>query len=218
MSTRGREMHDLVAELYPLCRSITGDGVRETLRRVAKHVPLETREVASGTQVFDWTVPPEWNVRAAHITGPDGRRVVDFETSNLHLMSYSVPTRARVSRAELDAHLHSLPDHPDWVPYRTSYYSRDWGFCLSERQRASLGEGEYEVVVDSDLRDGHLTYGELLISMVPPGQSHRYWQTLLFGTKTLARPLPSMSATIGVSYAVQLAFFSWTSVAPVLPS
>ena len=167
VSTPGREMHDLVAELYPLCRSITGDGVRETLRRVAKHVPLEIREVASGTQVFDWTVPPEWNIRSAHITGPDGRRVVDFETSNLHVMSYSVPTRARLSRAELDTHLHSLPDQPDRVPYRTSYYSRDWGFCVSERQRASLGDGEYEVVIDSDLRDGHHTYGELLI----PGET-----------------------------------------------
>jgi aminopeptidase-like protein len=160
-------MHELVAVLYPLCRSITGDGVRETLRRVAKRVPLEMREVPSGTQVFDWTVPREWNIRAAHITGPDGRRVVDFETSNLHVMSYSVPVRARLSRSELDAHLHSLPEHPDWVPYRTSYYADDWGFCLSERQRASLSDGEYEVVIDSDLRDGHLTYGELLI----PGET-----------------------------------------------
>jgi aminopeptidase-like protein len=163
----GREMHELVADLYPLCRSITGDGVRETLRRVAKQVPLEVREVPSGTQVFDWVVPPEWNIRAAHITGPDGRRVVDFETSNLHVMSYSVPIRARLSRSELDSHLHSLPERPDWVPYRTSYYSEDWGFCLSERQRATLGDGEYEVVIDSELRDGHLTYGELLI----PGET-----------------------------------------------
>jgi aminopeptidase-like protein len=160
-------LYELVAELYPLCRSITGEGVRETLRRVGKHVPLDVHEVPTGTEVFDWTVPREWNIREAHLTGPDGRRVVDFADSNLHVMSYSVPVDARMSRAELDAHLHSAPEHPDWVPYRTSYYADDWGFCLSERQRAALPDGEYAVVIDSDLRDGHLSYGECLV----PGET-----------------------------------------------
>jgi aminopeptidase-like protein len=159
----GAEIHRLVADLFPLCRSITGDGVRETLRRVAKHVPLELHEVPTGTEVFDWTVPREWNIREAHITGPDGERVVDFEASNLHVMSYSVPVRARLTRAELDAHLFSLPEHPDWVPYRTSYYSEAWGFCVSEHSRAALPDGDYDVVIDSELRDGYLTYGECLV-------------------------------------------------------
>ena len=166
--TPGREMHDFVADLFPLCRSITGNGVRETLRRVAKHILLDVREVATGTQAFDWTVPREWNIRSARITRPDGRTVVDFEASNLHVVSYSVPVHARLTRAELEPHLHSAPEHPDWVPYRTSYYSEDWGFCLSQRQRDALDDGEYDVFIDAELTDGHLTYGECLI----PGETN----------------------------------------------
>jgi aminopeptidase-like protein len=161
-------MYDFVADLFPLCRSITGNGVRETLRRVAKHVPLDVHEVPTGTQVFDWTVPREWNIRGGRVTGPDGRTVVDFASSNLHVVGYSTPVHARLTRAELETHLHSVPEHPDWVPYRTSYYSEDWGFCLTQQQRDELDDGDYDVFIDADLDDGHLTYGECLI----PGETN----------------------------------------------
>jgi aminopeptidase-like protein len=160
-------MHALVRELYPICRSITGDGVRETLRILSRHVPLSVVEVPTGTAVLDWTVPREWNVRDAWIKDASGRRVVDFRKSNLHVVSYSVPVRARLPLGELRKHLHSLPDRPDWVPYRTSYYAESWGFCLSQRQLDALPEGEYEVSIDSSLEPGHLTYGELVL----PGET-----------------------------------------------
>jgi aminopeptidase-like protein len=162
-------MYELVRELYPLCRSLTGDGVRETLRILARHVPLEIHEVPSGTQVFDWTVPREWNLREAWIATRGGRRVVDARDSNLHVVSYSTPLRRTLPLAELQAHLHSLPDRPDWIPYRTSYYHEGWGFCVSERQRAALDEPEYEVCIDASLAPGHLSYGEWLL----PGRSAR---------------------------------------------
>jgi aminopeptidase-like protein len=164
MSAIGGEMHALVRELYPLCRSITGDGVRETLRRVAAHIDLETHEVPSGTPVLDWVVPPEWNVRDAWIKDADGKKLVDFQTCNLHLVSYSVPFRGRLTAAELDDHLYSLPDHPDWIPYRTAYYEPTWGFCVTRRQRDRLREGEFDVCVDTSLEPGHLTYGELVLA------------------------------------------------------
>ena len=147
----GRRMHDLCRELFPLTRSITGDGVRQTLAVVGRTLPLERHEVPSGTPVLDWTVPPEWNLHDAWVAGPDGRRVVDLADSNLHVMSYSVPVRARMPLAELQPHLHSLPDRPTWVPYRTSYYNPDWGFCLRHDVREALPEGEYEVVIDATL-------------------------------------------------------------------
>jgi aminopeptidase-like protein len=159
----GKELHDLVAELYPLCRSITGDGVRDTLEIVGREIDLEVHEVPSGTQVFDWTVPREWNAHDAWVKDASGRKVIDFQASNLHLVSYSVPTRVTVPLAELKEHLFTLPDHPDWVPYRTSYYSEAWGFCASQRLVDSLPEGDYEVMVDTTLADGHLTYGEHLV-------------------------------------------------------
>jgi aminopeptidase-like protein len=162
-------MYELIRELYPLCRSLTGDGVRETLRILARHVPLEIHEVPSGTQVFDWTVPREWNLREAWIATRDGRRVVDARDSNLHVVSYSTPLRGTLPLAELQAHLHSLPERPDWVPYRTSYYHEGWGFCVSERQRAALTEPAYEVCIDASLAPGHLSYGEWLL----PGRSAR---------------------------------------------
>jgi aminopeptidase-like protein len=157
----GGDMHRLIAGLYPICRSITGDGVRETLRRVQQLTPLEIREVPTGTPVFDWMVPPEWNIREAWIRDAGGRKVVDFRDSNLHVVSYSTPVRARMSLAELAPHLHVLPEHPDWIPYRTSYYKPTWGFCLSARQREAMNEGAYEVLIDSSLEPGSLTYGEL---------------------------------------------------------
>jgi aminopeptidase-like protein len=166
----GQQMHDLIRELYPICRSITGSGVRESLRRVAKHVPLTVHEVPTGTPVFDWTVPQEWNIRDAYVKGPDGRKIVDFSKSNLHVLNYSTPVRHRLSLAELREHLHALPDHPDWIPYKTSYYQARWGFCLSQNQLDRLGEGSYEAVIDATLEDGHLTYGEYLVPGTSPDE------------------------------------------------
>jgi aminopeptidase-like protein len=163
----GQEIFDLIVELFPVCRSITGDGVRQTLRRLQQLIPLELREVPSGAQVFDWTVPKEWNIRDAWVKDRNGERVIDFKKSNLHVLNYSMPFKGRMSLAELKPHLFTLPDHPDWVPYRTSYYKEAWGFCLSHKQLLSLPDGHYDVCVDSTLADGHLTYGECLI----PGRS-----------------------------------------------
>jgi len=153
-------MLDFIAELYPICRSITGEGVRETLRMIQKRIPLEMHEVPSGTNVFDWTVPLEWNVSDAYIKNEAGVRVVDFNANNLHLMSYSSPVKKRMTLEELNPHLFSLPDHPKWIPYRTSYYQENWGFCLPHKNRELLKNGEYEVVIDSTLLPGSLTYGE----------------------------------------------------------
>jgi aminopeptidase-like protein len=159
----GRRILGLIGELYPICRSITGDGFRETLRALQKLVPIQVHEVPSGTRVLDWTVPREWNIRDAYVKNSRGERVIDFRRSNLHVLNYSVPVRTVLSRAELDTHLFSLPEHPDWIPYRTSYYRETWGFCLSQRDRMALAEDDYEVVIDSTLAPGSLTYGELLL-------------------------------------------------------
>lgn len=159
----GRDMYRLVAELFPITRSITGAGFRKTLDILRRHIPLEVREVPSGTKVFDWTVPKEWNIRDAYIKDAAGRKVVDLQRSNLHVVSYSVPVRETMSLAELKPHLHTLPAQPDWIPYRTSYYRESWGFCLSHRDLLGLQEGDYEVVIDSSLEDGSLTFGELFL-------------------------------------------------------
>jgi len=158
---------ELIRAIYPICRSITGNGVRETLASVARHVPLEVFEVPSRTPVFDWEVPREWNIRDAFIADSTGRRIVDFKRHNLHVMSYSVPVRARMRFEELRPHLFSLPDHPDWIPYRTSYYRENWGFCLTHRKFALMQDGEYDVVIDSELKPGSLTYAECRI----PGET-----------------------------------------------
>ncbi|HSR92983.1 MAG TPA: DUF4910 domain-containing protein [Gemmatimonadales bacterium] len=159
----GEEMHVFIAEAFPICRSITGHGVRRTLAMIAERIPLTVHEVPTGTQVFDWTVPREWNIRDAWIKDPSGRKVVDFQESNLHVVNYSVPIHARMSLAELRPHLFTLPVKPDLIPYRTSYYKEAWGFCLAHRQLEALPEGEYEVFVDSTLADGSLTYGECFL-------------------------------------------------------
>jgi aminopeptidase-like protein len=159
----GRRMHRLITELYPICRSISGAGVRETLERIGREIPLAVEEVPSATDVLDWTVPREWNIRDAYVRDLRGRRVIDFNRCNLHVLGYSVPFSGRVSRQELDRHLFSIPDHPDWIPYRTSYYEEAWGFCVSERQRAALRDPQYDVLIDSSLEDGSLTYGECLL-------------------------------------------------------
>jgi aminopeptidase-like protein len=157
-------MIGLIEQLYPLCRSITGDGLRQSLRLIARELPsLALHEVATGTPVFDWTVPREWNVRGAYIATLDGRRLVDFARSNLHLLQYSTPVDRIVERAELLRHLHTLPETPDWIPYRTAYYSEAWGFCLSQRQAEQLTDAAYRVVIDTSLAPGHLTYGELVL-------------------------------------------------------
>lgn len=163
----GNEIHQLMAELYPICRSITGNGLRETLRRLQAHVPIVMHEVPTGTKVLDWTVPNEWNVRDAYVKGPGGERVVDFRRSNLHVLNYSAPMQGKVSRQELLAHCFSLPEHPDWIPYRTSYYREAWGFCVTHRQLTALTADEYEVRIDSTLAPGTLTYGELAL----PGET-----------------------------------------------
>ena len=159
----GERMHALIAELYPLCRSLTGEGFRETLARLSRHIPLQLHHVASGTQVFDWTVPLEWNIRDAYIKNAAGQRVVDFQQSNLHVVGYSVPIHARVPLEELKRHVFTLPESPNWIPYRTSYFKRDWGFCMTHRQWSTLTEPEYEVCIDVSLEDGALTYGECCI-------------------------------------------------------
>ena len=162
----GAQMHALVEQLYPLCRSITGDGVRATLNILAESIPLTVHEIPTNTHVLDWVVPKEWNIRDAYVADPMGRRVIDFTESNLHVVGYSVPVRARMNLAELREYLYTLPDQPDLIPYRTSYYKQAWGFCLSQNTLDSLPESEYEVVIDSTLADGSLTYAEHLV----PGQ------------------------------------------------
>ena len=157
------ELQSLVEALFPICRSITGDGVRQTLKLVSEWVPLEISEVPSGTPAFDWSVPEEWNVRDAYVADASGRRVVDFRESNLHLLNYSEPVDKVVSLDELKAHLFSDPQRPDWIPYRTSYYTRNWGFCVPHRVLEDLREGQYHVKIDADLKPGSLTYGECRI-------------------------------------------------------
>ena len=162
-ATAGQDMYALMRKLYPICRSITGDGVRQTLRILQQHIPLQIHEVPSGTPVFDWTVPREWNIRDAYVKDSRGNKVIDFQQSNLHVLNYIVPVRAQVGLSELKEHLHSIPDRPHAIPYRTSYYREAWGFCIAHAQLNELPEDTYEVVIDSSLQDGHLTYGELVL-------------------------------------------------------
>ena len=157
----GQAMHRFISDMYPICRSITGDGVRKTIDLIREYIPLTTCEVPSGLQVFDWTIPLEWNVRDGYIKNSAGERVVDFRNSNLHLVNYSSPVKASMSLEELKPHLFSDPLRPDWIPYRTSYYKPTWGFCLSHNQLLALPEDDYEVCIDSSLEPGHLTYGDL---------------------------------------------------------
>ena len=159
----GEELFRFAEELFPVCRSITGDGIRHTLAAIACRIPIQTFEVPTGTSVFDWTVPKEWNIRDGYIKSSDGRVFADFKRSNLHIVNYSVPIRAKMSMSEIRPHLHSIPEKPDCIPYRTSYYKEDWGFCLSHKELTAMADGEYEVFIDSSLEDGHLTYGECFL-------------------------------------------------------
>lgn len=201
---RRARMRRRMERLYPICRSLTGDGVRETLQILAETVPLHTVAVPTGTQVFDWTIGDEWNVRTAYIADASGRRVVDFAEHNLHLVGYSVPARTRLPLSELRPHLQTLPDHPDWVPYRTSYYHRDWGFCLTARQLDSLEEGDYDVVVDADLGPGELVYGELLV----PGET----DDEVIVTSHVCHPSLANDNLSGLTVAVELA--AWLAARP----
>lgn len=193
----GDRLYERIAGLYPICRSITGDGVRETLRQLQAELPLVIHEVPSGTPVFDWAVPREWNIRDAYIRHSSGERVVDFQRHNLHVVSYSMPLRRRMSLAELRPHLHTLPAQPDLIPYRTSYYKESWGFCLSQNALDAMPDGEYEVVIDSTLADGHLSYGELLL----PGSSE---QEVLISCH-VCHPSLANDNLSGISVAAELA-------------
>jgi aminopeptidase-like protein len=158
----GEEIFALATEIYPICRSITGDGIRRTLSQLAHHIDLNVHEVPSGTQVFDWAIPREWTIREGWIKNAAGERIVDFESSNLHVLNYSRPVRATLPLDELKKHVFTLPAQPDLIPYRTSYYAENWGFCMAHDRLAALPDGTYEVLIDASLEDGSLTYGEYL--------------------------------------------------------
>jgi aminopeptidase-like protein len=193
----GQAMMAIAEELFPICRSITGNGVRQTLTILQRYIPLEVHEIPSGTPVLDWTVPREWNVRGAYIAKQDGTRIIDFATNNLHVVQYSQAIDAVMPLAELGSHLYTLPAQPDWVPYRTSYYTENWGFCLTHRQLSSLADGLYHVVIDADLEPGHLSYGELLI----PGESK---DTVLFSCH-ICHPSLANDNLSGIAVATMLA-------------
>jgi aminopeptidase-like protein len=163
----GNNMHRLMTELFPICRSITGNGVRESLKIIRNHIPLATFEVPTGTKVFDWTVPKEWNIRDAYFLDEHGNKFANFKENNLHVLGYSIPVDKTVTFNELQEHLYSRDDQPNAIPYVTSYYEERWGFCIAHEQRSKLKEGNYRVYIDSELKEGFLTYGELII----PGAS-----------------------------------------------
>jgi aminopeptidase-like protein len=194
----GSELHERIQRLYPICRSITGKGIRETLALIGSEIDIKTHEVPTGTQVFDWTVPKEWNIRDAYIKDHLGARIVDFRSSNLHVVNYSVPVSGRFTFAQLRPHLFSIPERPDWIPYKTSYYRETWGFCLSDRQLQSLDQdGEYEVCIDAALQDGHLTLAECVLPGVDGDE-------ILFSSH-VCHPSLCNDNLSGVSVAVTLA-------------
>ncbi|GAC1688203.1 MAG: DUF4910 domain-containing protein [Terriglobales bacterium] len=165
----GQKLHWFAEELFPICRSITGNGTRQTLAKIQQKIPLQLCEVPTGTPVLDWSVPKEWNIRDAFLKDASGRRVVDFQKNNLHVLNYSAPIHKVMPLSELKPHLFTIPAYPGAIPYRTAYYKEDWGLCLAHDELEKLKDGEYEICIDSSLKDGHLTYGELLI----PGKSRQ---------------------------------------------
>lgn len=200
----GDDLHAFATQLYPICRSITGGGVRETLKLVNRRIELQWHEVPSGTQVFDWEVPLEWNIEDAWVADPQGRRVVDFRAHNLHILNYSEPVRTTMPLEELKQKLYSIPAHQDWIPYRTSYYRRQWGFCLSDRTLQSLKPGKYHAVVEGSLAPGSLTYAECVL----PGRSK---QEVLFFTH-VCHPSLANDNTSGIAIATALA--AWLASRP----
>jgi len=168
MNDAGRNMYELAGRLFPICRSITGNGFRQSLEMIREILPeIQVFEIPSGTAVYDWTVPKEWNIRGGWIKNLQGETIIDFNDCNLHVMGYSVPVHQTISREELLDHIYTQPEQPEWIPYVTSYYKERWGFCMSERQKQALTDAEYEVCIDSTLEDGSLTYGELVL----PGET-----------------------------------------------
>ena len=200
----GDGLHDFASKLYPICRSITGQGVRKTLALIGEHIPLAIREVPSGSRVYDWEVPPEWNIEDAAVLDAQGERVVDFQKHNLHVVSYSEPVAQTVSLSELEPHLHSLPEHPEWIPYRTSYYQRNWGFCLPHATRQTMRSGQYRIDIKSSLASGSLSYGETAI----PGRSR---EEVLFFTH-VCHPSLANDNTAGMAVATALA--AWVAGEP----
>jgi len=190
-------MYALAERLYPICRSITGNGLRETLRILQEQIPLTLHEIPTGTAVFDWVVPREWNIRDAYIRNSRGEKVVDFQQHNLHVLNYSTPIKARMRLGDLRPHLFTLPDMPDWIPHRTSYFNDNWGFCITQRQLEAMSDDDYEVVIDSSLEPGALTYGELII----PGESEE--QILLFAH--CCHPSLANDNLSGIAVVVELA-------------
>jgi aminopeptidase-like protein len=168
-STEGEHMHTLAERLFPIGRSLTGNGVRETLSILQEQLPLTIHEVPSGTSVFDWTVPKEWNITDAYIVDPDGKKIAEYAKNNLHIVGYSVPVDKEISLDELQKHLYSIEAQPDAIPYITSYYEERWGFCMTHHERLLLKPGTYRVFIESELIDGSLTYGECII----PGKSEK---------------------------------------------
>jgi len=203
MST-GQQLYEFASLIYPICRSITGNGVRETLRLVGQRIPLQVHEVPTGSRVFDWEVPLEWNIEDAYVMDADGRRVVDFREHNLHIVSYSEPVSASLARTELMPRLHALPEHPDWIPYRTSYYRRTWGFCLRQRDLERLSGESYRVEIKSRLERGSLTYAEAVI----PGRTRD--EVLLFAH--VCHPSLANDNASGIAIATALA--QWVASEP----
>ena len=194
----GESMYALTQKLFPICRSLTGNGVRETLRELQRVAPgLQLHEVPSGTPVWDWRIPREWRLRDAWIKDAKGRKIIDFRENNLHVVGYSAPLHRKVSLAELREMVHTLPEQPDWVPYVTSYYHESSGFCMSYRQLMSLKEGEYEVCIDSELVEGSLTYADLVI----PGESA---EEIMFSTY-VCHPSMANNELSGPALAIHLA-------------
>ncbi len=159
----GNKMYRLAERLYPICRSITGNGVRETLAILKEIIPLELTEVPSGTKVLDWEIPDEWNIKDAWIKDMAGDKIINFRDLNLHVLNYSTPVDQIIDLERLKKHVYTLPEYPQWVPYRTSYHNRQWGFCMSHNQMENLKDDNYHIKIDSEIRPGALTYGEFFI-------------------------------------------------------
>lgn len=166
----GQQIYQLCVDLFPICRSITGYGVRQTLSIIKQQIPeLGIFEVPSGTKCFDWAIPKEWNIKDAYVINPTGEKIIDFKKSNLHVVGYSIPIDKEITLEELQEHLYSIPEQPTAIPYITSYYTERWGFCITDEQRKTLTSGRYRVFIDSELKEGSLTYGEIIL----PGETDK---------------------------------------------